>query len=74
MRGPRRARFRVDLGEAAARRRIGTANEMVASRTLDLAAGKARLALEGLFAARAAKFEFGVAQHLHLFRRIERLP
>ena len=61
MRGPRLAGFRVDLGEAAARRRIGNANEMVASRALNLPPGEARLALERLVAVRAVEFEFGVA-------------
>jgi hypothetical protein len=36
MRGPSLAVFRLDTGEAGARRRIGNAGEMIASGTLNL--------------------------------------
>ena len=69
MRGRGLAGFRLDLGEAAARRRIGNANEMVASRALNLPSGEARLAPERLVAVRALELEFRVAHSLHLFLR-----
>jgi hypothetical protein len=65
MRGPRLSRFRLNLGEARARRRIGNADEMVAGRTLDLPTGELRLALQRLIAVRTVEFEFGGAHRLH---------
>ena len=69
MRGPSLSGFRVDLGEAGARRRIGNANEMVAFRALNLPARMAGIALQRLVAVGTVEFEFGVAHSLHLFMR-----
>ena len=67
MRGPRLAGFRVDMGEAGARRRIGNADEMVASRALNLPARVAGIALQRLVAVGTVEFEF--VHSLHLFMR-----
>jgi hypothetical protein len=69
MRGPSLAGFRVDMGEAGARRRIGDADQMVASGALDLPARVARIALQRLVAMGTIEFEFGLAHSLHLFMR-----
>ena len=69
MRGPSLAGFRVDMGEAGARRRIGNANEMVAFRALNLPARMAGIALQRLVTVETVEFEFGVAHSLHLFMR-----
>ena len=69
MRGPSLAAFRVDMGEAGARRRIGNADEMVASRALNLPARVAGIAFQGLVAVGTVKFEFVRAHSLHLFMR-----
>ena len=69
MRGPSLAGFRVDMGEAGARRRIGNADEMVASGALNLPARVAGIALQRLVAVGTVEFEFGVAHSLHLFMR-----
>ena len=69
MRGPSLAGFRVDMGEARARRRIGNADEMVASRALNLPARVAGIALQRLVAVGTVESEFGVAHNLHLFMR-----
>ncbi len=69
MGGPRLAGLRVDLGEAGACRRVGDTDEVLAARTLDLAAGESRLALERLVAVRAVELELGGAHSLHLFMR-----
>ena len=69
MRGPSLAAFRVDMGEAGARRRIGNADEMVASRALNLPARVAGIALQRLVAVGTVEFEFGVAHRLPLFMR-----
>ena len=50
--------FRLDLGEAHARRRIGDADEMLAGRALNLPPGKLGFALQRLVAMRAVKLEF----------------
>jgi len=47
---PRLARLGLDLGEAHAGRRIGDADEMLAGRTLNLAAGELRFAFQRLVA------------------------
>jgi hypothetical protein len=69
MRGPSLAGFRVDMGEAGARRRIGNADEMVASWALNLPARVAGIALQRLVAVGTVEFEFGVGHSLHLFMR-----
>ena len=53
----------------AARRRIGNADEMVASRALNLPARVAGIALQRLVAVGTIEFEIGVAHNLHLFMR-----
>jgi len=50
--------LRLHMGETGARRRIGDADEMVAGRALNLAAGKLRLALQRLVAVGTIEFEF----------------
>ena len=50
--------FRLHLREPHAGGRIGNADENVAGRALNLAAGELRLALQGLVAVRAVEFEF----------------
>jgi hypothetical protein len=57
------------MGEAGARRRIGNADEMVASGALNLPARVAGIALQGLVAVGTIEFEFGVGHNLHLFMR-----
>ena len=69
MRGPSLAAFRVDMGEAGARRRIGNADEMVASRALNLTARVAGIALQRLVAVGTIKFEFVWAHRLLLIMR-----
>jgi len=69
MRGPSLAGFRVDMGETGARRRIGNADEMVASRALNLPARVAGIALQRLVAVGTVEFEFVRAHNLHLFMR-----
>ena len=69
MRGPGLAGFRVDVGEARTRRRIGNADEMVASRALNLPARVAGIAFQRLVAVGTVKLEFGVAHSLHPFMR-----
>jgi hypothetical protein len=69
MRGPSLAGFRVDMGEARARRRIGNADEIVASWALNLPTRAAGIALQRLVAVGTVEFEFGVAHRLHLFMR-----
>jgi hypothetical protein len=58
MRGPRLAGLRLDVGESGARRRVGNADKMIAGRALDLPAGVARVALQGLVAVGTVEFEF----------------
>ncbi len=69
MRGPSLAGFRVDMGEARARRWVGNADEMLASRALNLPARVAGIALQRLVAVGTVEFEFGVAHSLHFFMR-----
>jgi hypothetical protein len=64
MRGPGLAGFRLDVGEAGARRRIGNADEVIAGRALDLPAGVTRVALQRLVAVRTVEFEFVRAHKL----------
>ena len=65
MRGPSLAGFRLDVGEAGARRRIGDADEMLASRALNLPSGVARVALQRLVTVGTVEFEFVRAHRLH---------
>jgi hypothetical protein len=58
MRGPGLARFRLDVSETGARRRVRDADQMVAGGTLNLPAGMARIALQRLVAMGTIKFEF----------------
>ena len=66
---PSLAVFRLDVSEAGSRRRIGNADEMVASRALNLSARVAGIALQRLVAVGTVEFEFGVAHSLHSFMR-----
>ena len=59
MSGPGLAGFRLDVGEAGAGRRIGDTDEVVAGRTLNLASGMARVALQRLVAMGTIEFEIG---------------
>jgi hypothetical protein len=56
--------FRLHLGEAGAGRRIRDADEMVAGRTLNLASGVARVALQRLVSVGTIEFEIGFAHKL----------
>jgi hypothetical protein len=58
VRVPGTAGFRLDMGEAGARRRVGDADEMLAGRALDLASRVARVARERLITVRTVEFEF----------------
>ena len=69
MRGPGLAGFRVDMGEAGPRLWIRNADEMVASRALNLPARVGGIAFQGLVTVGTVKFEFGVAHSLHLVMR-----
>jgi len=66
MRGPGLAGFRVDMGEAGARRRVGNSDEMVAPRALNLSARMARVAFQRLVAVGTVELEFVGAHGLHL--------
>lgn len=63
---PRAAGFRLDVGETGVRRWAGNADEMLAGRALNLPAGVARVALQGLVAVVAIELEFRRAHRLHL--------
>ncbi len=54
---PGMAGLRLDVGEAAAGRGIGNTNEMLTTRALDLPAGMAGIALQGLIAVGTVKLE-----------------
>ena len=69
MRGPGLTDLRLDVRESGARRRIGNADEMVASWALNLPARVAGIALQRLVTVGTVEFEFGVAHSLHLFMR-----
>ena len=58
MRVPSVPGFRLHVGEAAARRRIGNADKMLARGALYLPAGMARVALQRLVAVGTVEFEF----------------
>jgi len=58
MRRPGLAGLRLDVREAGARRRIGDADEDVASRALDLPPGELGFALQRLVAVGTIEFEF----------------
>jgi hypothetical protein len=57
MRGPGLAGLRLDVRETGACRRTGNTDEVLAGRTLDLAASMARVALQRLIAVGAVKLE-----------------
>ncbi len=57
MRVPSMAGYRLHMGEAGARRRIGNADKMLARRTLNLPAGIARVALQRLIAVGTIEFK-----------------
>ena len=65
--------LRLNVREPHASRGIGGADEMLAGRSLDLAAGELRIALQRLVAVRSVEFEFGCAHGLQLFMRKTRL-
>ena len=64
MRVPGVPRFRRDVSETHARRRIGNVNEMLAGRTLNLPARKMGFALQRLIAVRTIEFKFVRAHRL----------
>ena len=66
---PSLARLRLDVGEAGAGWRAGNADEMLASRTLNLPACMARVALQRLITLGTVELEFGVVHSLHPFMR-----
>jgi hypothetical protein len=63
---PRVSGFRLHVGETRARRGIGNADEVLASGALNLPAGVARVALQGLVTVRAIELEFGGVHRLQL--------
>jgi hypothetical protein len=65
MRRPSLAGFRLDMGKAPSRRRIGDADEMLARRTLNLPARMAWVALQRLVAMGTIEFEFVCIHGLH---------
>ena len=69
MRGPRLAGLGLDVGEAGAWWWSGYSDNMLAARTLNLAAGKAGGALQRLVAVRTVELEFGGAHSLHTVMR-----
>jgi hypothetical protein len=60
------AGFGLDVGEPGARRGIGDADEVVAGRTLNLAAGMTRVALQRLVTVGTVEFKFIGAHKLRL--------
>jgi hypothetical protein len=58
MRSPGLANLRLHMGETGARGWTGNADEMLASGTLDLPAGVARVAFQRLIAVGTIEFEF----------------
>jgi hypothetical protein len=58
MRVPSLAGFRLYVGEAGARRRIGNADQNLAGRALNLPAGELRFTLQRLIAVGTVEFEF----------------
>jgi hypothetical protein len=65
MRIPGVAGLRLDVGETGPGRRAGNADEMIASRTLNLPARVAGIAFQGLVAVGTVELEVGVAHSLH---------
>ena len=55
---PSLALFRLDVGEAGARRRIGDSDEVIAGGTLNLPPGELWFALQRLVAVGTIEFEF----------------
>ena len=66
---PGAAVFRHDVGKTHASRRIWDSDEVLASRALNLAAGKLGLALQRLIAVGTVKFEFVRIHSLYLYKR-----
>ena len=66
IRVPSVAGFGLDVGEPGARRGIGDADEVVAGRTLNLAAGMTRVALQRLVTVGTVEFKFIGAHKLRL--------
>jgi hypothetical protein len=66
MSGPSLAGLWIDMSKTGARRRTGNTDEMLAGRTLDLASGVARVALQRLVAVGAVKLEVGVIHKLYV--------
>jgi uncharacterized ParB-like nuclease family protein len=60
------------MGEAGAGRGSWNADQMLAARALDLPAGVAGIALQGLIAVGAVEFEFTGCHRFHLCKRKER--
>jgi hypothetical protein len=58
MGGPGLAGFRLDMGEACARWRIGDADQVLAAWALNLPAGVAGIALQRLITVGTIEFEF----------------
>ena len=61
---PSAPRFRLDVGEAGARRRIGDADEVLAGRALNLPAGVMGFALQRLIAVGTVELEFRCGHRL----------
>ena len=57
--------FRLHMGKTGAGRRIGDADEVLASRTLNLPPGVARITLQRLIAVGTVEFEFSGAHRVH---------
>ena len=70
MRIPGVAGLRLDMGEASADGRAGDADEMLASRALNLPAGMARITFQRLVAVGTVKFEFVHSLHLSMRKPI----
>jgi hypothetical protein len=69
MSGPGAAVFRHDAGKTRASRRVWDSDEVLAGRTLNLAAGKLGLALQRLIAVGTVEFEFVRIHSLYLYKR-----
>jgi len=68
MRGPSLTGFGLDMSEAGAGRRIGDADQMLASGTLNLPPGVARVALQRLIAMGTIEFKF-IRAHRFIMRK-----
>ena len=70
MRVPSVAGLRLHVGEAGAGWRTGDADEVIASRTLNLPAREAGVTFQRLVALRAVEFEFVHSLHLYMRKLI----